>query len=211
MNTGRLFRLPSIGRRNRRSARRQRKRRHRALRIETVEARNLLAADLVISEFMASNGSTLSDAQGTFPDWIEVHNPSDAVVDLDGWSLTDNTTDPRKWSFPNIALEAGGYLTLFASGYSNGTDDFQQVRDFVATPDATFQIDLPGGLYDLQMTLGDDNRARDEMAVEIQGTRVDTLTTAAGQHVTRTYRAEVPAGSRQPLSIRWLDLGGETG
>jgi len=181
------------------------------LRIEVVEARNLLATDLVISEFMASNEATLADAQGGFQDWIEVHNPSDAVVDLAGWYLTDNVSDLRKWPFPDIALEADGYLTVFASGRSNGTGDFHQVRDFVATPDGTFQIDLPGGTYEIQMTLGDDNRVRDEMAVEIQGKRVDTLTTAAGQHITKTYQAEVAAGSRQGLKIRWIDLGGATG
>jgi putative tricarboxylic transport membrane protein len=39
------------------------------------------ADDLLITEFMAANGSTLPDEAGTFPDWIEIHNAGTNVVD----------------------------------------------------------------------------------------------------------------------------------
>ena len=31
-------------------------------------------AEVVISEFMASNAKTLADEEGSFEDWIELHN-----------------------------------------------------------------------------------------------------------------------------------------
>ncbi|MEY4813958.1 MAG: hypothetical protein RLZZ162_1031, partial [Verrucomicrobiota bacterium] len=34
-----------------------------------------LRADPVITEFMASNTTTLADEDGAFPDWIEIFNP----------------------------------------------------------------------------------------------------------------------------------------
>jgi hypothetical protein len=70
----------------------------------------------VISEFVASNKASLRDGQGNFPDWIELHNPTDAVLDLDGWCLTDDLSDLRKWELPDVALAPGGYLVIFASG-----------------------------------------------------------------------------------------------
>ncbi len=40
------------------------------------------------------------------PDWIELHNPGAAMVDLSGWSLTDNS-DPLRFVFPAMTLLPG--------------------------------------------------------------------------------------------------------
>lgn len=77
-------------------------------------------ARVSISEFMASNSSTLESVTGEFPDWIEIHNEAETEVDLTGWYLTDNPGNLRKWQFPETrairALAGGGYLVVFASG-----------------------------------------------------------------------------------------------
>jgi hypothetical protein len=74
----------------------------------------------VISEFMASNESTLATAGDDYPDWIEIHNNSDEAIDLAGWHLTDNASNRSKWRFPSASastsLAPGGYLVVFASG-----------------------------------------------------------------------------------------------
>jgi spore coat protein CotH len=70
---------------------------------------------VVINEFMASNASTLADPQGEFDDWIELHNVTDAPVDLTGHYLTDEPTNPRKWQFPSdTMIPADGYLLVWA-------------------------------------------------------------------------------------------------
>ena len=84
--------------------------------LETLEPRQLLAGDLVISEFMADNVKTLQDFTGQYEDWIEIHNAGQSDVDLRGWYLTDDATEPDKWEFPSQVLPAGEYLTVFASG-----------------------------------------------------------------------------------------------
>lgn len=88
----------------------------RRLAIETLEARHLLAAAPLITEFMASNDGTLLDGNGTTPDWIEIHNAGDQSIDLAGYRLTDDAGDLSKWEFPSFVLEAGAFLTVFASG-----------------------------------------------------------------------------------------------
>ena len=70
----------------------------------------------VISEFMASNETTLADEDGDFPDWIEIFNPTDEPVNLAGYSLTDDAGDLSRWTFPVEALGAGERLVVFASG-----------------------------------------------------------------------------------------------
>jgi len=73
-------------------------------------------AALVISEFVASNNRSLRDSDGDYPDWIEIQNTSADMVDLDGWSLTDNMDNLRKWEFPAVELAPGRFLVVFASG-----------------------------------------------------------------------------------------------
>jgi len=72
-------------------------------------------AALQISEFMAVNESTLADADGDFSDWIEIHNPDGSPVSLGGYSLTDDSLNLTKWTFPAVTLNAGASIVVFAS------------------------------------------------------------------------------------------------
>ncbi|MCA9216537.1 MAG: chitobiase/beta-hexosaminidase C-terminal domain-containing protein, partial [Planctomycetales bacterium] len=92
--------------------RRENKSRH----LESLEPRQLLAGDLVISEFMASNNKTLRDESGIYQDWIEIQNTSLSDVDLSGWYLTDSADELDKWDFPSQLLGPGEFLIVFASG-----------------------------------------------------------------------------------------------
>jgi hypothetical protein len=69
----------------------------------------------VISEFLASNGSGLTDQFGLREDWIEIHNPTGAPLDLNGWYLTGSATNLTKWRFPAVTLPPGGHRVVFAS------------------------------------------------------------------------------------------------
>ena len=72
---------------------------------------------LVISEFMASNNTTLADEDGEYPDWIEIYNPGPEAASLNGWALTDNAGNLNKWEFPDgIEMGVGEFLVVFASG-----------------------------------------------------------------------------------------------
>ena len=73
-------------------------------------------ADVIISEFMASNTRTLADEDGQYSDWIEVFNRGAEPVDLGGWFLTDNENNLVKWQFPSTNLAPGAFLVVFASG-----------------------------------------------------------------------------------------------
>jgi hypothetical protein len=73
------------------------------------------ANTLVISEFMALNNSTVRDEDGTYSDWIEIHNASSNSVNLGGWYLTGNPTNLTRWQFPATNLGPGAFLIVFAS------------------------------------------------------------------------------------------------
>ncbi len=92
----------------------------------------LLPAAPLITEFMASNDSALYDEDGDSSDWIEIHNPDAAPVDLDGYHLTDDPADLTRWTFPGVTLPAGGYLIVFASGKDRDVGELH--TDFRLSP-----------------------------------------------------------------------------
>lgn len=57
-----------------------------------------------------------SNLDGEYPDWIELHNPTDVEVDLFGYGLSDNPDTPFNWTFLATALEPCAYLMVFAFG-----------------------------------------------------------------------------------------------
>lgn len=82
----------------------------------------------IISEVLSANGGSSVDTDGDSSDWIEIFNPDATPADLSGWHLTDNASNPVKWTFPEgIVLEPGGFLRVWASG-KNRTSDPQELH-----------------------------------------------------------------------------------
>ncbi len=84
----------------------------------------------VITEFMASNHSEapltageLLDEDGASSDWIEIYNPSDTTVNLAGWRLSNEPCEPTQWSFPDVQLDPGQFMVVFASGKNRRDPD----------------------------------------------------------------------------------------
>ncbi len=82
----------------------------------------IFAQSICINEVMSSNGSTLSDEDGDFSDWIELYNHSDSSINLEGYGISDDSFNIGKWVFPNIDLSPGEHLLLFASGKDRAED-----------------------------------------------------------------------------------------
>ena len=76
----------------------------------------LFSEGLVINEVMSSNGSTVYDEDGDTPDWIELYSSGDNNINLNGYGITDDPTEPYKWTFPVVDIFPQDHLILFASG-----------------------------------------------------------------------------------------------
>ncbi len=73
-------------------------------------------SQLVINEIMADNTLTLSDSDGDYSDWIEIYNQGETSAELSRYCLSDDENAPFKWVMPNVTLEPGEYILIFASG-----------------------------------------------------------------------------------------------
>ena len=107
-------------------------------RCEALEPRLLLSGSLLITEFQASNNSTLADVDGQFNDWIELQNTSAAPLNLSGWKLRDSNAS---WTFPSKTLSPGEIIVVFASD-KNRTNPAQELH-------TNFKLSAGGELLEL--------------------------------------------------------------
>ena len=95
---------------------------------------------LAINECMASNESIHADEYGEYEDWIEIYNYGTDPIYLGDLYLSDKADHPAKWKFPDISLQAGEYLLIWA-------DEDGEQGDF----HANFKLSGAGeyiGIYD---------------------------------------------------------------
>ncbi len=76
--------------------------------------RDLDAGDIVINEFLADNGETVSDQDGEFDGWIELYNNTDIEQSLTGFYLSNDADNPTLWEFPDVSIAANDYLVIWA-------------------------------------------------------------------------------------------------
>ncbi len=87
--------------------------------LSTVISTVSTAQQLYINEIMASNARTVADASGSYEDWIEIYNPNPTPVNIGGYYITDNLSNPTKHQIPTgsstTIVPANGFLILWAS------------------------------------------------------------------------------------------------
>ena len=70
---------------------------------------------VAINEISVRPTEGFLDEDGQTSDWIEVLNTGDEQISLHGYGLTDDPSEPFRWRFPDIILEAGEHRVVFAS------------------------------------------------------------------------------------------------
>ncbi len=73
---------------------------------------------LVITEFMAKNQTTAMEETGTYADWFEIYNSTNAAIDLGGLFVTNNLNNPTMYMIPKgeptkTTVSAGGYYIFW--------------------------------------------------------------------------------------------------
>ena len=97
-----------------------------------------LAPAVVITELLAENRAGILDEDGDSSDWIEIQNQGAFAVDLDGWYLSDDAANLRKWRFPPVEILPGEFLIVFASGKDRAASDSELHAGFRLDRDGEF-------------------------------------------------------------------------
>ena len=70
---------------------------------------------IVINEIMPANVSYILDDTYNYNGWIELFNRGTTSINLEGYTITDDENNPRKFVFPKSigSIAAGGYKLIF--------------------------------------------------------------------------------------------------
>lgn len=104
-------------------------------------------AALHITEIAASNKNGLTDEDGAHSDWIEIRNSGPGAVNLRGWHLTDDPLRVTRWEFPDLVLEEGAFVIVFASGKDRSSAGNELHTDFSLAAEGEYlALTDPNGL-----------------------------------------------------------------
>ncbi len=69
----------------------------------------------MINEVMSDNETAHAVIPGRHWDWIEIHNPHDESIELSGYGLSDDPSGVVRWVFPEVTLQPGSHLVVYAT------------------------------------------------------------------------------------------------
>ncbi|MEM7230976.1 MAG: CotH kinase family protein [Planctomycetota bacterium] len=157
--------------------------------------------DVLITEFMASNETTLADEDQEYSDWIELYNRGAQPVDLEGWYLTDKDDELAKWRFPDVTIDPGEFLVVFASGNDRRDPNDELHTNFRLTSEGEYlALIRPDGftvsfayapVYPFQF---------EDVSFGLRQGRNDQVWVAEGA----SCRSDVPTGT---ITSDWTQLG----
>ncbi len=81
-----------------------------------------LDGNIYINEVMSSNKTTVASKNGKYYDYIEIYNGNDYDVNLDGYYLTDDYSNAKKYRLSDVNVKAKDYLLVYASGLNTSNE-----------------------------------------------------------------------------------------
>lgn len=123
--------------------------------------------NIVINEIQSANADMFVDPSWNYGPWIELYNPTDVGVQLDGLYITDDANDLKKYrlTFRHGAVPANGYKVLWFDHY-----------DQYAPTQIDFKLDGEGG----EIILSDGNKVLAQMTYPAIAARVSYARTTDG-------------------------------
>jgi hypothetical protein len=163
---------------------------------------------VVVNEWMAkNNGPTgfADPADGKFSDWFELYNPNASAVNLSGFYLTDDLSNPTLCQIPaSTVIAPHGFLLVWADNNTSlngsGANGDLHVNFKLPQSGATIALFGPGGTLQNTVTFGA------QLANVSQGLFPDGNTNAIYFMPNWTPRAGNQTGSPPPPQIAGLTL-----
>ena len=88
----------------------------------------------VINEVMSDNDTAYVSIPGNYWDWIELYNPHDEAIALEGYGLSDDLSMQARWKFPAVTMQPGAHLLVHATDSTEPVPEGVLVAGFVLSP-----------------------------------------------------------------------------
>ncbi len=101
---------------------------------------------LRINEVMFQNTLDYDQTTGATYDWVELYNPGNLSVSLDGYGLSDDPDDPFKWIFSDLLIDAKGFIVLYGSHSALNPEKIHLAFSFKAGEEGVYLTHPEGDL-----------------------------------------------------------------
>ena len=111
---------------------------------------HMLYGQVLINEYSAANYDAFQDNYGEYEDWIELYNPTANPIDLNGWYLSDKSSNPLKWQFSaSFIIPANDVILVYCSGRDEvlGGNAHSNFKITQTKGNETLVISDPSGLF----------------------------------------------------------------
>ncbi len=143
---------------------------------------------LRINEVNATNKNVIKDPYNENDDWIEIYNPSEFPVDVEGYYLTDDISNLTKYVFPSglkeTVIAPKGFLLIWA--------DHQETQGFLHTP---FKLRSSGER--IELTAPDGQTIIDSVSFANNGDDISYGRFPNGSDNLRTFNQPTPGASNK--------------
>ena len=95
---------------------------------------------LRINEVCVTGLKTLEGDTAVYEDYIELYNPTEEYVSLDGLYLSDDPSEPLLSALPSVEVEPGGYLIVYALGEGDAVSEGTPSVSFGLTEEETLLL-----------------------------------------------------------------------
>jgi hypothetical protein len=85
---------------------------------------------VAVSELLIDGKHVPVAPDGSYSDFVELHNDTDGSISLKNWYLSDNPANLDKWAFPDVTLGPGEYLLVLLGGDGKPRADGLLQADF---------------------------------------------------------------------------------
>ena len=77
---------------------------------------------LIINEVLANNQDVNTDDNGEYDPWVEIYNPNGKSVNLNEYTISDESNNRGKYALPDTSIASKEYVIVWADGQDNQGD-----------------------------------------------------------------------------------------
>lgn len=155
-----------------------------------------------INEIMTANRKTLTLADESSPDWIEIINTGSSSVNLGGYSLSKTADSTGVFTFPDMTLGAGECILLYADGKLSETVEAEMHVPFrlSSSGDTLMLFNAGGTAID---TVNIPSLNRDQSYIRVDGThwQQSDMPTPGAANTEENYLAMQQKSGDSPVII----------
>lgn len=155
-----------------------------------------------INEIMTANRKTLTLADESSPDWIEIINTGSSSVNLSGYSLSKTADSTGVFTFPDMTLGAGECILLYADGKLSETVEAEMHVPFrlSSSGDTLMLFNAGGTAID---TVNIPSLNRDQSYIRVDGThwQQSDMPTPGAANTEENYLAMQQKSGDSPVII----------